>query len=84
VAYVSNLGGRKAGARDRSAKQCCDPFAELVRVDARGFAQPGSVMRVDLVAGTVRKVMRSAVTPPASRGTKSAIACTSPTATPTR
>src|SRR5216683_5762642 len=28
VAYVSNLGGRKPGARDRSAKQCCDPFAE--------------------------------------------------------
>ncbi len=57
VAYVSNLGGRKPGARDRSAKQCCDPFAELVRVDARGMAQPGSVTRVDLVAGTVRKVI---------------------------
>src|SRR6267378_2163857 len=57
VAYVSNLGGRKPGAGDRSAKQCCDPFAELVRVDARGIAQPGSVMRVDLVAGTVRKII---------------------------
>jgi YVTN family beta-propeller protein len=57
VAYVANLGGRKPGARDRSVKQCCDPFAELVRVDARGIAQPGSVMRVDLVAGTVRKVI---------------------------
>src|SRR5882762_9742011 len=57
VAYVSNLGGRKPGARDRSAKQCCDPFAELVRVDARGIAQPGSVMRIDLVAGTVRKII---------------------------
>ena len=57
AAYVSNLGGRKPAARDRSAKQCCDPFAELVRVDARGIAQPGSVMRVDLVTGTVRKVI---------------------------
>jgi len=57
VAYVSNLGGRKPTASDRSAKQCCDPFAELVRVDARGLAQPGSVTRVDLVAGTVRKVI---------------------------
>jgi len=57
VAYVSNLGGRKPGARDRAAKQCCDPFAELVRVDARGIAELGSVMRVDLVAGTVRKVI---------------------------
>src|SRR2546421_304350 len=49
VAYVSNLGGRKPTARDRSAKQCCDPFAELVRVDARGMGPPGSVTRVDLV-----------------------------------
>ena len=57
VAYVSNLGGSKPGPRDRAAKQCCDPFAELVRVDARGFAQPGSVTRVDLVLGTVRKVI---------------------------
>jgi YVTN family beta-propeller protein len=57
VAYVSNLGGRKPGARDRAAKQCCDPFAELVRVDARGIARPGSVTRVDLVTGAVRKVI---------------------------
>jgi YVTN family beta-propeller protein len=57
VAYVSNLGGRKPTATDRAAKQCCDPFAELVRVDARGIAPPGSVMRVDLVAGVVRKVI---------------------------
>ena len=57
VAYVSNLGGRKPTARDRSAKQCCDAFAELVRVDARGIAAPGSVTAVDLVTGTVRKVI---------------------------
>jgi YVTN family beta-propeller protein len=57
VGYVSVLGGRKPGTRDRSAKQCCDPFAELVRVDARGIAQPGNVTRVDLVSGTVRKVI---------------------------
>src|SRR6267143_4932578 len=56
VAYVSNFGGRKPTARDRSAKQCCDPYAELVRVDARGMVPPGSVTRVDLVAGTVSKV----------------------------
>ncbi|MGH7521133.1 MAG: bifunctional YncE family protein/alkaline phosphatase family protein [Gemmatimonadales bacterium] len=57
TAYVSNLGGRKPTARDRAAKQCCDAFAELVRVDARGIAQPGSVTAVDLVTGTVRKVI---------------------------
>jgi YVTN family beta-propeller protein len=57
VAYVSNLGGPKPSRRDRAAKQCCDPFAELVRVDKRGIAQPGSVTRVDLVAGKVTKVI---------------------------
>jgi YVTN family beta-propeller protein len=57
VAYISNLGGRKPMRRDRATKQCCDPFAELVRVDARGIAQAGSVTRVDLVTRTVRKVI---------------------------
>src|SRR5919108_662285 len=57
VAYVSNLGGPKPTARDRAAKQCCDPFAELVRVDARGIVPPGSVTRVDLVAGKVTAVI---------------------------
>src|SRR5262249_53875596 len=57
VAYVTNLGGRKPGPRDRSAKQCCDPFAELVRVDPRGIAQAGNVTRVDLVTGAVSKVI---------------------------
>ncbi len=57
VAYVSNLGGPKPGPRDRAAKQCCDPFAELVRVDARGIAQPGNVTRVDLVTGAIRKTI---------------------------
>ena len=57
VAYVSNLGGPKPNRRDRAAKQCCDPFAELVRVDKRGIAEPGSVTRVDLVAGKVTKVI---------------------------
>jgi YVTN family beta-propeller protein len=51
VAYVSVLGGRKPGAKDRAAKQCCDPAAELVRVDARGIARAGNVTRVDLVSG---------------------------------
>ena len=57
VAYVSNLGGSKPRRGDRAATQCCDPFAELVGVDRRGIAQPGSVTRVDLVTGTVTKVI---------------------------
>ncbi len=57
VAYVSNLGGSKPDTGDRAARQCCDPFAEFVRVDRRGLAQPGSVTRVDLVTGTVTKMI---------------------------
>ena len=57
VAYVSVLGGRKPAAKDRAAAQCCDPFAELVRVDARGIAQRGNVTRVDLVAGAAGKAI---------------------------
>src|SRR5205085_3305534 len=56
VAYVSVLGGRKPGAKERAAKQGCDPSAELVRVDARGIAQPGNVTRVDLVTGAITVV----------------------------
>ena len=56
-AWVSNLGGRKPTARSRAAKQCCDAFAELVRVDARGIAEAGDVTEVDLVAGAVRTVI---------------------------
>jgi YVTN family beta-propeller protein len=56
-AWVTNLGGRKPTARSRAAKQCCDAFAELVRVDARGIAQAGDVSEVDLVAGAVRTVI---------------------------
>ena len=53
TAFVSLLGGSKPAAGERSAHQCCDPRAEAVRVDARGIAMPGSVVRVDLVTGRV-------------------------------
>ena len=53
VAYVTNLGGDKPGPRDRSARECCYPRGEPVRVDERGIASAGSVVRVDLVAGRV-------------------------------
>jgi len=56
-AWVTNLGGRKPTARSRAAKQCCDAFAELVRVDARGIAAAGDVSEVDLVVGAVRTVI---------------------------
>ncbi|HTI03908.1 MAG TPA: hypothetical protein VL549_01215 [Gemmatimonadales bacterium] len=57
TAYVTVFGGRKPAKGERVAKQCCDPFAEAVRVDPRGLAQPGNVTRVDLVTGRVRKVI---------------------------
>ena len=53
VAWVTNFGGAKPGPRDRSATECCYERAERVRVDARGIAKPGSVMRVDLATGKV-------------------------------
>ena len=55
VAYVTVLGGAKPSASNRSARQCCDPRAEAVRVDARGIAEAGSVTRIDLVAGRAVK-----------------------------
>ena len=53
VAWVTNLGGAKPTPDDRAAKQCCHPRGEPVRVDSRGIASPGSVVRVDVVAARV-------------------------------
>ncbi|HTI65003.1 MAG TPA: bifunctional YncE family protein/alkaline phosphatase family protein [Gemmatimonadaceae bacterium] len=52
-AYVSVLGGPKPNPRQRSARQCCDPRAEAVRVDGRGLAESGSVSQIDLTKGEV-------------------------------
>ncbi|MEP6991796.1 MAG: beta-propeller fold lactonase family protein, partial [bacterium] len=53
TAFVSILGGPKPTVRNRSARQCCDPRTEAVRVDARGIAEAGSVARVDVPTGRV-------------------------------
>jgi YVTN family beta-propeller protein len=53
TAYVSILGGPKPNASQRQMRQCCDPRAEAVRVDARGIAEAGTVSHVDLVTGRV-------------------------------
>ncbi len=53
TAWVSVFGGAKPTARSRASLQCCDPRAERVRVDARGIAERGNVVQVDLVAHTV-------------------------------
>ncbi|MEO7998789.1 MAG: bifunctional YncE family protein/alkaline phosphatase family protein, partial [Gemmatimonadaceae bacterium] len=53
TAWVSVFGGPKPKLNDKSATQCCDPAAEPVRVNARGIAQPGTVVRVDLDRGVV-------------------------------
>ena len=55
TAFVSILGGAKPIATQRSARQCCDPRTEAVRVDARGVAEAGSVSRVDVVNGVVTR-----------------------------
>src|SRR5690348_1492784 len=53
VAWVTNFGGAKPRPGDRSATECCHQRAERVRVDARGIAERGSVVGVDLVTGKV-------------------------------
>jgi YVTN family beta-propeller protein len=53
VAWVTVFGGAKPARGVRAASQCCDPSAEPVRVDERGIAEPGQVVRVDLVKGRV-------------------------------
>jgi len=58
AAYVTNLGGSKPGAGDRAAQECCYPRAERVRVDERGLAMAGSVMRVDLASHRVSDSIR--------------------------
>lgn len=49
TAWVTVFGGPKPTSRSRAVRQCCDPRVEPVRVDARGIALRGSVVRVDLV-----------------------------------
>jgi YVTN family beta-propeller protein len=53
TAWVTIFGGAKPSMRSRASLQCCDPRVEPVRVDARGIAERGSVVRVDLVTRQV-------------------------------
>ena len=55
TAWISDFGGPKPASGDRAARQCCDPMAEPVRIDARGIAEPGTVAQIDLVTGTITK-----------------------------
>lgn len=52
-AWVTVYGGPKPKAGDRSAPQCCRALSEPVRVDERGIARSGSVVRVDLAANRI-------------------------------
>lgn len=46
--YVTNWGGEKATKAQPSAPTGLDPMADLVRIDARGVAEAGTVSVVDL------------------------------------
>jgi YVTN family beta-propeller protein len=48
VAYVSNWGGRRAVAGDKTARTGLDPKADEVVVDAQGIASTGTITRIDL------------------------------------
>ncbi|MDH5234653.1 MAG: hypothetical protein OEW77_06805 [Gemmatimonadota bacterium] len=62
-AWVSLFGGPKPTRRDRTASQCCDPRVEPVRVDRRGIAARGSVVRVDLITNTVTASVETGLHP---------------------
>ena len=51
TAWVANWGGNMATKGQRSAPTGLEPGADLVRIDARGVAEPGSVSVVDLLRG---------------------------------
>ena len=53
TAWVSVLGGAKPTSGERATKQCCDPMAEAVRIDAKGIAERGTVVRVDVAGARV-------------------------------
>lgn len=53
LAYVANWGGQKAVAGEASAPTGIEADADLVRIDARGVAQAGTVSVVDIKRGTV-------------------------------
>ena len=53
VAWVTVFGGPKPDRRSRAASQCCDARIEPVRIDARGLAERGTVVRVDLARNQV-------------------------------
>jgi len=63
IAWVSVFGGPKPKLNERSATQCCDPAAEPVRVNARGIAEPGTVVRVDVERGIVTHTVRVGLHP---------------------
>ncbi|MEK0430507.1 MAG: hypothetical protein RL139_311, partial [Gemmatimonadota bacterium] len=63
TAWVSVFGGPKPTRRDRAAQQCCDARVEPVRVDTRGIAAAGEVVRVDLRTRTVTAHVPTALHP---------------------
>ncbi|MBV6433078.1 MAG: hypothetical protein IANPNBLG_03248 [Bryobacteraceae bacterium] len=58
VAWVSNWGGRAAGAGDRAAPTGYDPRADRILVDQRGVANMGTVTRVDVDQLTVTHTLK--------------------------
>ena len=57
VAYVSNWGGEKPLAGQASAPTGSDPAADLVRIDTRGIALPGTVSVIDLTSGALTRTI---------------------------
>lgn len=53
IAFVANWGGAKPRPGQRSAPTGVDPGADLVAIDARGVAEPGTLSVIDIAKGAV-------------------------------
>src|SRR5262245_21408724 len=65
TAFVTNWGGRRAKAGERTAPTGTAPTADRVVVDARGIASTGTVTRVDLATGRATHTIQVGLHPTA-------------------
>jgi YVTN family beta-propeller protein len=63
IAYVSNWGGRKPVAGDKTAATGLAPNADQVVVDAQGIASTGTLSRIDLATGQVTHTIPTGLHP---------------------
>ena len=63
VAYITNWGGRKPSAKDKTAPAGLEKDADQVVVDDHGIAASGTVTRIDLAAAKVTHTIATGLHP---------------------